>query len=168
MKVLVAAASKHGSTWGIADAIAEELARAGIDVALHDVSDVHDLGGFDAVVLGSAVYMGNWLPEARHFAERNRETLVSMPLWLFSSGPLGADDPQPPGDPERALALVQSLQPRGHRVFVGKLDKHKLGPLERLAAKAVHAPEGDFRQWHEIRAWAQAIAGLVSPLAPAR
>src|SRR5688500_5163106 len=99
MRVLVAGASKHGSTREIAKAIAEELRAAGLDADLRDAGNVTSLAGYDAVVLGSAIYMGRWMPEAKHLVERFQPQLAALPVWLFSSGLLGADDPQPAGDP---------------------------------------------------------------------
>jgi menaquinone-dependent protoporphyrinogen oxidase len=157
MKTLVAYASRHGSTREIANAIAFALRRTGLTVDLEQAADVADIRGYGAVVLGSAVYMGNWLGEAREFAERHRQQLAAMPVWFFSSGPLGTDDPRPHGGPERVRDLVQTVKPRDHRVFVGKLDKRTLGFGERLAVKAVHAPEGDFRDWDAVREWAHDI-----------
>ena len=93
MNALVAVASRHGSTEGIAEAIAEELRAAGIDTDLREADEVLDLEGYTAVVLGSAVYLGNWLPEARWVVERHRERLATVPVWLFSSGPLGEEAP---------------------------------------------------------------------------
>jgi menaquinone-dependent protoporphyrinogen oxidase len=113
------------------------------------------------VVLGSAVYMGNWLGEARRFAERHQQQLAKLPVWFFSSGPLGKDDPLPQGDPERIKDLDQAIKPQDHRVFVGKLDKRTLGLGERLAVKMVHAPEGDFRDWTAVREWARGIAAAL-------
>jgi menaquinone-dependent protoporphyrinogen oxidase len=158
MKTLVAVASRHGSTHEIARAIADELRTRGLDVELRDAGEVDSLDGYDAVVLGSAVYMGDWLAEARRLVERHRERLAALPVWLFSSGPLGAEDPKPHGDPERIAGLLAAVRPRGHRVFVGKLDKGALSLGERLAAKLVRAPEGDFRDWDAIREWADEIA----------
>jgi menaquinone-dependent protoporphyrinogen oxidase len=102
--------------------------------------------------------MGNWLPEARDFVDRNRQRLAAVPVWLLSSGPLGQDDPQPHGDPAHLDELMQATHARGHRIFVGKLDKSELGLRERLAAKMVKPPEGDFRDWEAIRAWTDDIA----------
>jgi menaquinone-dependent protoporphyrinogen oxidase len=161
MKTLVAFASRHGSTREVAQAIAYELRRAGVTVDLEEAEDVSDISGYEAVVLGSAVYMGNWLDEARRFAERHQQQLAGMPVWFFSSGPLGKDDPQPHGDPERIKDLVQAINPQGHRVFVGKLDKRTLGLGERLAVKMVHAPEGDFRNWTAVHEWARGIAAAL-------
>jgi menaquinone-dependent protoporphyrinogen oxidase len=158
MKVLVAVASKHGSTREIGGVIAEELHNAAIDAYLRDVSEVSDIFGYDAVVLGSAIYMGKWLPEARQFAEQHRVDLARVPVWLFSSGPLGADSPQPDNDPQALAAPLGGVKVRDHRVFVGKLDPAGLRLNEWLAAKMVKAPAGDFRDWDDIRGWARGIA----------
>jgi menaquinone-dependent protoporphyrinogen oxidase len=162
MTVLVAVASKHGSTHDIAGAIAGELRSAGLGVDLHDMEEVTDLAGYSAAVLGSAIYMGNWLGEARRFVEQHAAELAALPVWLFSSGPLGEDDPTPHGEPEGVPPLVAATHARDHRVFVGKLDPHELGLGEKLIAKAVHAPAGDFRDWDAIRAWAREIAAALA------
>jgi menaquinone-dependent protoporphyrinogen oxidase len=158
MKTLIAFASRHGSTREIAEALARELRICGRSVAVRPVEEVKDLAQYEAVVIGSAVYMGNWLPEARRFVEEHRERLATVPVWLFSSGPLGTGDPQPNGDPAHLDAMMRATHARGHRVFVGKLNPGDLGFGERLMAKVVKAPEGDFRDWDAIRAWAREIA----------
>jgi menaquinone-dependent protoporphyrinogen oxidase len=166
MKVLVAVASKHGSTREIADVIAEELRHDDIDAEVEDVSAETRLRGYDAVILGSAVYMGNWLPEARNFVEHHQAALSKLPVWLFSSGPLGTDDPQPHDDPNKIIAPMGKILARSHKVFVGKLDPSELGFGERFAAKLVHAPYGDFRDWDEVRKWALEIATELHALSP--
>jgi menaquinone-dependent protoporphyrinogen oxidase len=159
MKALIAVASKHGSTREIASAIAVELRTKGMEADLRDAGQVCDLAGYDTVVLGSGIYAGNWLPEAKQLVERHRAALNKLPVWLFSSGPLGAPDPQPHDDPKRiATTAVGDLPMRDHCVFAGKLDKGSLGFGERLITMAVKAPEGDFRDWDDIRAWAASIA----------
>ena len=92
MKILVAVASRHGSTHEIADALALELGTAGHDVDVQTIEDSPTVEGYDAAVIGSAVYMGNWLPQAVNFVDRHQAQLAAMPVWLFSSGPLGADE----------------------------------------------------------------------------
>ena len=156
-RVLITVASKHGATRGIADAIAEELRRRGLD------AEVRDIGGYDAVILGSAVYMGKWLPAARELADREREVLAGLPVWLFSSGPLGHEHPQPEGEPAQLDQLLAQTNARGHRIFAGELDRSELGAGERLLARMVKAPEGDFRDWDAIRAWAGEIADALEP-----
>ncbi|MGZ5305183.1 MAG: flavodoxin domain-containing protein [Actinomycetota bacterium] len=158
MRVIVACASKHGSTEGIAEAIAERLHQLGHDAVAVRVADVADLNGVQAVVLGSAVYAGSWMKEATEFAEANAETLSKMPLWLFSSGPLGADVQDEEEQPRQLSELTASLQPKAHRMFFGALDREQLGFGERMMVKAVKAPEGDFRDWNAIGGWADEIA----------
>lgn len=165
MKILVAYASRHGSTQEIAQALAQELRARGHSVAVRAVNEVGSIKGYVAAVIGSAVYMGSWLPEARSFVDENRETLAHIPVWLFSSGPLGTDDPRPAGDPAHLGELIRATQARGHRLFVGKLDRNSLGLGERLLAKAVRAPDGDFRDWDDVRTWAREIAMALPALA---
>jgi menaquinone-dependent protoporphyrinogen oxidase len=164
MKVLVAVASKHGSTREIAAAIAEELRNSSLEVDLMDVSEVGSVRTYDAIVLGSAIYFGKWLPEAAAFAEHHMAKLSKTPVWLFSSGPLGEDDPQPHDDPNKIVAPLGVLHVIDHKVFVGKLDPGALGFGERLAAKVVRAPYGDFRDWADVRDWAKEIAAELRPV----
>lgn len=163
MKILVATASKHESTLGIAEAIAAELRLQGYAVDVGRIDGATSANTYDAAVVGSAVYMGKWLPEAVGFVNRNHDLLTKMPVWLFSSGPLGWGNPEPAEGTIDLDRIVASTGARGHHVFVGKLDKHELGLFERLAVKAVKAPEGDFRDWPEIRAWARGIGDALVP-----
>lgn len=162
MHVMVACASKHGATEGIALAIADRLRQQGLDVVAERVADVSDLHGVQAVVLGSAVYAGSWLKEATEFAEGNAEVLSTMPVWLFSSGPLGTEVHDEEEQPRQLAELTRTLHPKGHRVFFGALDHDKLGFGERMMVKAVKAPQGDFRDWDAIEAWADEIASDLS------
>ncbi len=166
MNILVAVASRHGSTHEIADALARELATAGHTVDVHTVEDSPTVDGYDAAVIGSAVYMGKWLPQAVQFVGRHQAQLAAMPVWLFSSGPLGSDDPQPKGEPARLDQLMGRTGARGHRMFVGKLDKHELGFGERFIVRALGAPGGDFRDWAAINVWADEIAQGVRTARP--
>ncbi len=159
MKVLVAVASKHGSTREIAQAIARELRALDVVADLHDMRDeVIDVDQYDGVVLGSAVYAGNWLLEAKRFSQAHREKLLNRPTWLFSSGPLAEGVPQPQTDPAKLITGIEGVPVLDHRIFVGKLDPIALGLGERLMAKVVGAPAGDFRDWDDIRAWAHEVA----------
>jgi menaquinone-dependent protoporphyrinogen oxidase len=166
MNILVVAASKHSSTRQIAEAIGQELRDFGHAVHVRSAGEVGNAEPFDAAIVGSAIYMGNWLAEARHFVETNRVKLSSVPVWLFSSGPLGQDNPQPRGDFAHLQELMHATQARGHRTFDGKLDKSELGLGERLTVKLVKAPDGDFRDWEAIRAWAREIASALPVPAP--
>ncbi len=155
--IWVVYASKHGATEGIARHIAERLRASGREVELRPADGADDLGSPEAVVLGSAVYAGSWMKEAVAFAERHGGTLTGVPVWLFSSGPLGeeVDDEEP--QPRQLADLEAALSPRGHRVFFGALDRSKLGFAERMIVKAVKAPDGDYRDWDAIATWADEI-----------
>lgn len=156
-RVLVSAASKYGSTAEIASRIGEVLSAEGCEVTVTPSDQVGDLGTFDAIVLGSAVYMGRWRKEARQLAQRVAANRDGTPIWLFSSGPLG-EPPQPEGDPVDASEIQESTSSVEHVVFTGKIDKAKLSFRDRAVMNAVHAPEGDFRNWEEISNWAVRIA----------
>lgn len=154
MKVLVAYASKHGSTQGIAEAIGARLHERGNVVEVSTVRDVDGLDRYDAVVVGSAVYLGAWMKEATAFIDRNAETLRRLPVWLFSSGPTDGTDGALLEKQQRRL---DDIGARDHHVFSGALDPTKLGFLERGAVKAAKSPVGDFRDWTDIERWADSI-----------
>lgn len=158
MTVLVAYASKHGSTEGIARAIADRLRELGEPAEVGSVDEVRDLGEFRAVVLGSAVYVGSWMKEAVEFVHRFAEALAERPVWLFSSGPLGEDVEDEEEQPRQLGEMGGIIGPVDHRMFFGALDRSKLGFGERMMVKAVKAPDGDFRDWAAIRGWADGIA----------
>jgi menaquinone-dependent protoporphyrinogen oxidase len=153
----VIVASKHGSTAEIATALGEALARRGIVTVVNDVADVSDFEGYDAVVLGSAVYAGRWMKSARELVELRHEELAARPVWLFSSGPVG-EPLRPTEDPVDVATITTAIGARGHRVFPGKLDKGKLGLAERALVRSLRVPDGDFRDWDEVAAWAGEIA----------
>lgn len=161
MTVLVAYASKHGATEGIAKAIADRLVERGREVDLRSVDGDAELGDPEAVVLGSAVYVGSWMTEAIEFAMVYRDTLATIPVWLFSSGPLGTQVEDEDEQPKQLQALRDAFAPRDHRMFYGALDVAKLGFGERLMVKAIRAPVGDFRNWEAIGAYADEVAGAL-------
>lgn len=160
MRALVTAASKHGSTADIAAAVAHGLRERGMETDVLDPEAVDDLSPYDVVVVGSAVYAGRWMKEAKDFVARHASALRWRDVWLFSSGPLG-DPPQPVEEAADVVALLGESGARGHAVFSGRLDPHDLGLGERLVARAVHAPLGDFRDWKDIDQWAGRIAHAV-------
>ena len=155
--VLVVAASDHGSTAEIATAIGEALKEPGLAVTVAPVEGVQSVEGYDAFVMGSAVYAGHWLKRGRDFVQHHAHALSSRPVWLFSSGPIG-NPPTPKEASVDVLPLATGVQARSHRVFGGKLDRSTLGFAERAIATALRAPEGDFRDFAEIRGWALGIA----------
>jgi menaquinone-dependent protoporphyrinogen oxidase len=166
VKVLVAVASKHGNTQGIGEAIGAALTDAGVEAEVRAPAVMVDLAKFDAVIVGSGVYVGRWLPDARSFVEQHADELRRHPVWFFSSGPLG-DPPKPAEDPVDIGAMIELVGARGHRLFTGNLDREQLGLGERAVTRMVRAPYGDFRAWPEIRAWAAEIAGTLRAVAVA-
>lgn len=157
MKVLVTAATKYGATGEIARAIADVLSGQGLDATVTVPEEVDTIEGYNAVVLGSAVYAGHWLKPAKELVERSGDALAARPVWLFSSGPVG-DPPKPEEDPVDVAEIIERTQARDHRVFAGKLVKKQLSFPERAIVVALRVPEGDFRDWAEIKDWAAEIA----------
>ena len=175
MSILVAYASKHGATRQIAQRIGETLRVAGRDAEVRPVEAAGDPVGYDAFVIGSAVYFGAWRKEATAFVRRHQAVLAERPVWLFSSGPLGAERTDAQGRdlreaavPKETAELALAITPRGHRVFFGALDRRRFGLLERLLwtlpAGRELLPEGDFRDWAEVESWARAIAQALAPV----
>jgi menaquinone-dependent protoporphyrinogen oxidase len=167
--VLVAYATKHGSTRGIAESIAETLRQRGARADVREVGKIKNLGGYDAFVIGSAVYFGFWRKEAVRFVKGNSAALASRPVWLFSSGPIGTKTTDPQGRDLREVAVPKvinefrkAITPRDHHVFFGALYLSKLGFAERMLTKMPASKElfteGDFRDRAEIEAWATGIA----------
>ena len=155
-RVLVAYASKLGSTAEIADAIAATLRAAGLDATAHPVRDVKSVTAYQAVILGSALYAAHWQRDANRFVTHYLAALQERPVWLFSSGPLdhrlaAADLPITP----HVAAVTAELAPRGHRTFGGRLEADAPGLDPQVLA--TH-PIGDFRDWTVITDWAAGIA----------
>lgn len=165
MRILVTAASRHGSTAEIAAELTKALRLALPAAAVDDrpMARVDSLDGYEAVVVGSAVYLGHWLAEARSWTGGQAAALRQRPVWLFSSGPVG-DPVAPAADAEE---LARTLGARDHRVFAGSLHRDQLGVRERLVVGLVHASDGDFRDWPSVRAWAAEIAADLPAGAPA-
>jgi menaquinone-dependent protoporphyrinogen oxidase len=158
MSILVAYASKHGSTQGIAERIAEQLRQLGKQAEARPVEAVEDPGSYEALVIGSAVYYGSWLKEATEWVHRNRAVLAKLPVWLFSSGPLGTEVQDAEQQPKEMAEFRETIAPRDQRIFFGALDPSRLSFAERMMVKAVRAPAGDFRDWEAVEAWAASIA----------
>lgn len=160
MKVLLAYASRYGSTREIAEAIVEVFGWSNLPADLKDVRDVDSIDEYNAVILGSAIYMGQWMKEARQFVDRFEDDLKSRPVWIFTSGPIG-DDPFPKEDPPETPAMMERTGAQEYRSFSGRLDRSKLGLGEKIVATVVRAPEGDYRNWTSIRDWAKSVAAEI-------
>lgn len=169
MKVLVAYASKYGATRVIAERLADRLRDAGLEAQAQPVTTVGELSGYDGFVIGGAAYLGHWLNDATAFVRRHGDVLATRPTWLFSSGPLGTKPTDAEGRdlrlaaaPKEFAEFQEAIKPIGTRVFFGVLDPGRLGLRDRairsLPAGRALLPEGDFRDWPDIEAWAAGIA----------
>lgn len=160
MTVLVAYASKRGSTAEIAETVAATLRRAGLEVDLKSVEEVRGLEPYGAVVLGSAVYMKRWRGDARHFLKKHRKALRQMPFWVFSSGPVGdpAQDNPDWMEPPKLAEKVEEMGGRGRVVFGGSLPLQPRGVMERAMVEGTPKQYRDRRDWGEIREWAGQVA----------
>ena len=171
MSILVTYASRHGSTRGIAERIAERLRANGLAADVRPAAEVRDAARYDAFVVGCAAYMFHWLKDATTFVKRNRALLEQRPTWLFSSGPVGTDTVDKQGRdvlettiPKEFPELRDAIHPRGEKVFFGAMDPgaKPVGFAERfvslMPAGKDALPKGDFRDWPAIEAWADQIA----------
>lgn len=156
MKVLVTAASRHGATAEIAQAIGGVLSSAGIEADIRSPEEVTTVADYDGVVLGSGVYAGRRLAAAKDLVERESAALSAKPVWLFSSGPLG-NPAKPDEEPPDVAHLRECTRAIDHRIFPGKLDRRRLGFGEKTIVAVVHAPDGDFRPWGAVIEWASSI-----------
>jgi menaquinone-dependent protoporphyrinogen oxidase len=159
--VLVAYGTKTGSTAEVAEALAETLRKQGLEVEVRPASSVRDLAGYDAVVLGGALYMSRWHRDARRFLSRHKAALRQRPIAVFALGPIEDTEEQWQGTREqldKALARWQWLKPVAVEVFGGRYDMSKLGfPFKMLPAHQA-VPVTDLRDWEAIRAWTVALA----------
>ena len=168
MKVLVAYASRHGATAGIAERIAEVIRAEGHTADTVQLPAATSVDDYDACVVGSSAYLGHWEKAASAFVREHRDGLVASPVWLFTSGPLGTEEVDEQGQNVRESAaprelpeLTDAIAPREHHVFFGALDPKTLGVgarvMRKLPAGRTLLPEGDFRDWQEIEDWARSI-----------
>lgn len=161
MRVLVAVASRHGATREIGEAIADVLVARGHEATVRDVEEVESTLGYDALVLGSAVYVGHWMPAARELADRLAPEVEHKDVFLFSSG-LSTQPAAAANSPHEIADLVLRLGAHNHRSFRGKLDRSVLTFTERATIAGARAREGDHRNFDLIRAWAAEVADVLA------
>lgn len=175
MIVLIAYATCHGSTQGVAERIGRQVQASGLHAEVRPVSDITGLARYDAVILGSAIHNTRWLPEASEFARRNASLLRRLPTWLFSVSSLGDHESMFPPRVARVLravkketgeiaALRSAIQPREHRNFAGAIARTDWNATGNAFLRVLGGRYGDHRDWSAIDDWA---AGIVSELAAA-
>jgi menaquinone-dependent protoporphyrinogen oxidase len=162
-KLLIAYASRCGSTSEVADAIGQTLCATGTAVDVRQMKDVSDVSAYRAVIAGSAVYRSNLLSEAVEFVKANREALSRVPLAYFVvCGTLQEDTPE---KREKASAFLtplrETVQPVDEGLFAGRIDYSKVSLLAQLIVRALGGREGDWRDWDAIRAWATGLFAAV-------
>jgi menaquinone-dependent protoporphyrinogen oxidase len=167
--ILVTYATRAGSTVEVAEQIASVLGQAGATVALRPVKEVHDLRGYSAVVIGSAIRMGSWLPEAVDFVKKNQARLREIPTAFFTVHMLNRDDSEKSREAREAYthAVRQMVIPNVEAFFDGKMDYARISFLDRTIARAVakstNSQEGDYRDWDKIRDWAEELQTNLIP-----
>lgn len=158
--VLVAYATKYGSTQEVAEAVGAALCEYGLQAEVRLASEVRTLDGYSAVVLGAALYMGHWHKDARSFLKRHRAALSVLPVAIFSLGPLTTGEKERQGSRTqlgRELAKASWLVPVSIEVFGGVINPAKLHfPFNHMSA-------GDARDWAAIRAWSYKLVALFRP-----
>ena len=165
-KILVAYASRAGSTGGVAGAVGEALCNRGATVDVRLAKDVSDVSPYSAVIVGSAVYMGRWMSEAAKFVETHRDALSRVPVAYFTVCLTLKEDTD---ENRRTVAAyldpvrdkVPEVEPVTVGLFAGALDYSKLPFLYRTIAKKLAGPEGDFRDWEAIHAWAGQVRSVL-------
>ena len=157
--ILIAYATRAGSTTEVAAAIGEIIKQRGFRVAVKPVKEVPSLKDYQAVILGSAIRMGNWLPEAVDFVKKNQQALNRVPTAVFTVHMLNTGDDETSRN--NRMAYLDSVRPLLNNpeevYFEGKMDFSRLSTLDRMIAKLVKAVESDHRDWEGIRSWAGRI-----------
>lgn len=158
-KILITYATRAGSTVGVADAIGAELRRRSLEVEIQPVTTNPTVEKYEAVILGSAIRMANWLPEMVEFIKTNQSALRSRPVALFTVHILntGTDEAGRMARLAYLNTVRPLLNPMDEVFFTGRIDLATLSFVDRLMVKIVKSPIGDFRDWDGIRAWSSAI-----------
>jgi len=158
--ILVAYATRYGSTREVAERIGATLREGGLAVDVQPVKQVRTLEGYRAVVVGAPLYMFNWLKEARDFLSRYRPVLEGMPVAVFALGPT-EDKEEDWTDARKQLDKVLSkfpwLTPVAAELFGGEFDPAKLTFPYNLIPALKRMPVSDTRDWDDIQAWANSL-----------
>lgn len=170
-RVLVAYATRYGSTGEVAEAVGARLGQAGLAVDVKPVKEARPDDGYDAVVFGAPFYLGAMLKEGRVFLEKQRTALEGRPIAIFALGPTSAADDLAEASKQldAALEKLPWLRPVAAEMLVGTYDPRRLRGRDRLLTMLPASPlhgmgPHDDRDWAAIDAWADGVAG--SLLAP--
>jgi menaquinone-dependent protoporphyrinogen oxidase len=163
--ILVAYATRYGSTQEVAETVAATFRECGLAVDIQPMQEVRTLDQYRAVVLGAPLYMFHWHKDARHFLSRHRQALSGRPVAIFALGPINNEEKEFQGSREqldKELAKFPWLKPLALEIFGGKFDPAKLRfPYNMPALKKM--PASDIRDWTAIRAWANTLATTFQP-----
>jgi len=165
-RVLVCYATRYGSTAGIAQVIGEELEKSGLRVDVINVLEIEDIGPYDAIVIGSPLYMGKWLVEARDFVQRFKHPLNQCPVFVFTVG-YSLKDPARENikSAEEALDTVRlHISPSDAAFFAGMVNPDIMSVQDAAITRMGRVDAGDFRNWGRIREWAANITEELQPL----
>lgn len=159
-QILITYATRTGSTVEVAAALGETLSSRGFAVDVKPVKETPTLTGYDAVLIGSAIRFGQWLPEATEFVKNNQARLQNLPVALFTLHGMNRGDDEQSRTARLAYlsAVLPLVNPVDEVFFAGKMDLARMSFLDRTIAKMVKSETGDFRDWNKIRGWAQTIA----------
>ncbi|MBN1584302.1 MAG: flavodoxin domain-containing protein [Anaerolineae bacterium] len=163
-RILIAYATKCGSTAEVAQAVGDVLREAGAEVDVHPVDAVKDVSPYRAAIVGTAIRVGACLPETKRFVETHRDALASMPVAFFCVClAVKETDPEQRQPVEEYLApLREIVSPVQEGHFAGVMEYIKLPLFTRLMIRMMNLDQGDFRDWDAIRAWAQKVYPLLS------
>jgi menaquinone-dependent protoporphyrinogen oxidase len=162
-RILVGYASTCGSTGEIAAAIGKKLCAANARTDVRHLTDVTDLDGYDAFVIGSAIHGGMWMPEAMKFLRERRGTLAKAPVAYFISCIALAEDKDDTrklaqGYVERPLKLVPQIRPVAFGKFAGKVDYANMPKRYQPVMRRIVPSDTDARNWDAIGQWGEQIA----------
>ncbi len=160
MNILIVIASRHRGTAGIGDEIAEVMRGAGIPADVVDAAASPDPTGYDAVVIGSGVYFGRWLPAARRYLKTYGAALLAVPVWTFSSGPV--DRPHAVSTAPPTPDFLLGVSPIEHVTFGGRIEPGSLNRFESVVAALVRAGAVDYRDRAQVTRWATKIASKLT------
>jgi menaquinone-dependent protoporphyrinogen oxidase len=161
MRTLITYASKRGGTQGIARMVGDELAARGVEVEVMPAEAVGPIDGFDAVIVGGALYANRWPRSARRFVKQHTKELAAKPVWFFSSGPLD-DTPRKQAIPptSQVKRLMDRVHARGHTTFGGRLEPDAKGFI---ASRMAKSHSGDWRDQAQIKLWADGVVDALQP-----